>query len=257
MLDKNQTLKNQSVITHIGLEENEVSILKTLCNSEIRLNEKFILKELDREKSFDVVFINGDSELALAEWKAIANKHSEAIPVVLSSENEFPHEYQVLQKPLQFKLLLKTLQSLTATPNEDIDDPDIDINTAKILVVDDSFPARQFMKFKLDEIIPDSLHIKVEFADSGDKAITIIKSKPVDLVFLDVTMPGKDGYEICRLIKQNCMAQVAMLTGLNEKINELKGKQAGCDYYLTKPPQDEDLLQVINSTFNWRDLKNN
>lgn len=255
MLDKNQTLKNQSVITHIGLDKKEVSILKTLCNSEIRLNEKFILKELNTENSFDVVFINGDSELALAEWNSIANKHSEAVPVVLSSDNNNSNEYKVLQKPLQFKFLLKTLQSLTTTPDEDIDGQDIDINAAKILVVDDSFPARQFMKIKLDEIIPDTLCIDVEFADSGDKAIKIIKSKPVDLVFLDVTMPGKDGYEICHLIKQNSLAQVAMLTGLNEKIDKLKGKQAGCDFYLTKPPQDEELLKVINSTFDWRNLK--
>lgn len=254
MLDNKQTTKNQSIISYIGLDDQEIAIIQSLCNSEIRLNENFILGELDAEQNVDMIFINGDDQQAVNKWKMISSAHSEAVPVMLCSGGNSFSDFYTVQKPLMFKSLMQTLDSLTSTPLDDIDD-NIDVKSAHILVVDDSFPARQFMKFKLEELIPASLNIKVDFADSGEKALRAIKSAPFDLVFLDVTMPGRDGYEICTLIKQSSLVQVAMLTGLKETVNKIKGDSAGCDYYLTKPPKDEELMNVITSTFDWRNSK--
>ena len=257
MPDKEQTIKKGSIISTIGLDEQEIAVIKTVCDSEIRLNEKFILKDLESEGFVDMVFINGDSHNAIDTWELIAKTHSETLPIMLCTETNKRNDFFTLQKPLKFKILIQTLDSLTSTPvSNETEDNDINLDSARILVVDDSFPARQFMKFKLEEIIPQSLNIKVEFADSGETALELIKQSTFDLVFLDVTMPGKDGYEVCILIKQISLVQVAMLTGLNDAVDKIKGDVAGCDYYLTKPPQDEELLNVIKSTFDWRSLKN-
>lgn len=254
MLDNKQTIKNQSVISYIGLDKQEIATIQTLCNSEIRLNENFILSELDSEQIVDMIFINGDDQQAVDKWKIIASAHSKALPIMLCSEDKAFSEFHTVKKPLMFKNLMQTLDSLTSTPLDDSEE-NLDLKTARILVVDDSFPARQFMKFKLEELIPESLNIKVDFADSGEKALRAIRSTPFDLVFLDVTMPGRDGYEVCAMIKQSSLVQVAMLTGLKETVDKIKGDNAGCDYYLTKPPKDEELAKVIKSTFDWRNSK--
>ena len=253
MSDNKQTIKNESVISYLGLDDQEISLIKTVCDSGIRLNENFILKNLESEANIDMVFINGDSSNAIDTWELIEKSHTNTLPIMLCTETNKRNDFHTLQKPLKFKTLIQTLDSLTSTPiSNETEENDINLDSARILVVDDSFPARQFMKFKLEEIIPLSLNIKVEFADSGETALELIRNSPFDLVFLDVTMPGKDGYEVCTLIKKISLVQVAMVTGLNEAVDKIKGDVAGCDYYLTKPPQDEELLNVIKSTFDWR-----
>ena len=257
MSDNKQTIKYGSVISTIGLDDQEISVIKTVCDSEIRLNEKFILKDMESGDYVDMVFINGDSNKAIETWELIAQTYSETLPIMLCTEINERNDFYTLQKPLKFKALIQALDTLTSTPvSSEAVENEIDLDSARILVVDDSFPARQFMKFKLEEIIPQSLNIKVEFADSGETALELIRNSSFDLVFLDVTMPGKDGYEVCTLIKQFSLVQVAMLTGLNEAVDKIKGDVAGCDYYLTKPPRDKELLNIIKSTFDWRSLKN-
>jgi two-component system, cell cycle response regulator len=68
-------------------------------------------------------------------------------------------------------------------------------------------------------------------------------------VFLDVVMPGIDGYQVCKLIKSNKHAikktAVVMLTSRSSPFDKLRGSLAGCDEYLTKPLDEERLLAVI------------
>ncbi len=251
MLDNKQTLKNQSVISHIGLSDEELAIIKSLCNSEIRLNESFSFAEFESVSNIDMVFINADDKQALKKWEMISPTHSGTLPIMLCSNQSDFQDLHTVKKPLMFKTLMQTLDSLTSTQIDETSD-DVDIDSAHILVVDDSFPARQFMKFKLEELIPESLNIKVDFADSGENALKAIRKATYDLVFLDVTMPGRNGYEVCQMIKEISLVQVAMLTGLKETVDKIKADNAGCDYYLTKPPGDEELLKVIKSTFEWR-----
>jgi len=251
--DNKQTMKEESVISYIGLNDQEIAIIKTVCDCEIRQNEKFTLKDLGSETNIDMVFINGDSNNAIDTWELIAHSHSDALPIMLCTDSNTRNDFYTLQKPLKFKVLMNALDSITSTPvSDETEESDVNVDYARILVVDDSFPARQFMKFKLEEIIPPLLNIKVEFADSGETALKLIKNSTFDLVFLDVTMPGKDGYEVCTLIKKTSLVQVALLTGLNEAVDKIKGDIAGCDYYVTKPPQDKEIIKVIKSTFDWR-----
>jgi two-component system, cell cycle response regulator len=67
-------------------------------------------------------------------------------------------------------------------------------------------------------------------------------------VFLDVIMPGIDGYQVCKLIKSKRAANktaVIMLTSKGSPFDRIRGAMAGCDAYLTKPVDEDKLLESI------------
>ena len=101
-----------------------------------------------------------------------------------------------------------------------------------ILVVDDT-PENVLV---LKGILADLYRIKV--ATNGIKALEIAESARPDIILLDIMMPGMDGYEVCRLLKQNDATRdipVIFITALNESVNEEMGFDAGCVDYITKP----------------------
>jgi twitching motility two-component system response regulator PilG len=62
-------------------------------------------------------------------------------------------------------------------------------------------------------------------------------------------MPGIDGYQVCKLIKSNKAAQktaVVMLTSKDSPFDKIRGSMSGCDAYLTKPVDEEKLLETIS-----------
>jgi CheY-like chemotaxis protein len=113
----------------------------------------------------------------------------------------------------------------------------------RILVVDDSLPVRIQMKAALQ-----SFTKLIDFADNGDQAVLLIDSCKYDVIFLDVIMPGRDGYDVCRYIRRHPVQKktpVIMLTGNASPADRVKGKLAGCDTYLIKPVRQNVLAEVI------------
>ncbi len=113
----------------------------------------------------------------------------------------------------------------------------------RILVVDDSLPVRIQMKAALQPFTK-----LIDFADNGDQAVLLIDSCKYDVIFLDVIMPGRDGYDVCRYIRRHPVQKktpVIMLTGKASPADRVKGKLAGCDTYLIKPVRESVLAEVI------------
>jgi two-component system, cell cycle response regulator len=102
---------------------------------------------------------------------------------------------------------------------------------------------RRFMAQKLQQF-----SINVDYAASGEQAIGLTGSKRYTCVFLDVVMPGMDGYQVCKLIKAGRSSndtRVVMLTSRDGTFDKIRGKMAGCDAYLTKPIDEEKLMTTI------------
>lgn len=113
-----------------------------------------------------------------------------------------------------------------------------------VLVVDDNQTVREFMKNKLA-----AFNFNVDYAESGEQAIGYTGQKSYSCIFLDVVMPGIDGYQVCKLIKSNRSAQktaVVMLTSKDSPFDKIRGSMSGCDAYLTKPVDEEKLLETIS-----------
>lgn len=250
-LDSNQTIKSKTRIYHIGLNQKEVSIIQGMFELQPALKDHFVFGEPSSRDQVDMVFVNGDDLGAIDEWQALALNRPEVIPVMVCAEVKKKYKHlKTIKKPLGFRKFVEILEAVTSTKIEHHSESISAMEAVRILVVDDSFPARQFMKYKLEELSDDTKEMLVDYADSGEKAIKMAKENTYDLVFLDVVMPGMDGYEICRKLKKIAPIQVAMLTGRSAVLNRARAKHAGCDYFLAKPPEDKDIKHALSGLIN-------
>jgi CheY-like chemotaxis protein len=113
----------------------------------------------------------------------------------------------------------------------------------RVLAVDDSPLMRTFLRNKLEPY-----GIAPEFASSGEEALFKISKQHFDLIFLDVMLPGMDGYDVCKMIKKNKdnnLMKVVMLTSKDKTFDKIRGTMAGCDGYLTKPVDEMKLRAII------------
>ena len=117
------------------------------------------------------------------------------------------------------------------------------------LVVDDSAAIRKQLEIELR-----NAQIKAEFAETGEEALERSQSKLYDLVFLDIIMPGIDGYEVCRQMrsrKNMKKTPIIMLSGKTSPLDEVQGVIAGASTYLTKPVKHEQFQQTLKRVSKW------
>jgi len=124
--------------------------------------------------------------------------------------------------------------------------------TARILVVDD-IPAN----VKLLEARLLAEYFEVLTAADGMTALSICNQTPVDLILLDIMMPGIDGFEVCGRLKANPRTShipVVMVTALDQPSDRVRGLKAGADDFLTKPVNDLQLMTRVKSLVRFKAL---
>ena len=117
--------------------------------------------------------------------------------------------------------------------------------TARVLVVDDLLPNVKLLEAKLT-----SEYFDVVTAGDGPSALASIAENAPDIVLLDVMMPGMDGFEVCRRIKDDPKTThipVVMVTALSDNADRVRGLEAGADDFLTKPLNDTALFARVRS----------
>lgn len=112
----------------------------------------------------------------------------------------------------------------------------------QILIVDDE-PAIQSMVKRYFEKRGSTVHC----AGSGDEMHKVLEQHPIQLVFLDVHLPGKNGFELLHEIKQAYSAGIIMLTSRNELDDRIAGLEGGADDYVPKPFEVSELLARSNA----------
>ena len=263
----------------IGFNDVERSMLSSIFALAARRDPGFAQFEPGAgSRTPDIYLVDADNAAAFSEYKALHKRAS--LPAVLVGSRPQGTDGLVLPRPLQWARLLQALddtlsggdempiqaapapaphvsQTLRRTvsgaplgrtsPKNEI--PATEAETKRmlgdtVLVVDDNATVRMFMQAKLAPF-----GFEVDIAETGEEAIGLSATQEYTCVFLDVVLPGIDGYQVCKMIKSNKQAikktAVVMLTSRSSPFDKLRGSIAGCDEYLTKPLDEDRLLEVI------------
>ena len=102
------------------------------------------------------------------------------------------------------------------------------------MVVDDDLDLAEMLG-----IVLTSSGFDVDLVNRGDEALEVFRNNPPDLVLLDVMLPGIDGIEVCKLIRNESMVPIVMLSAKGETLDIVRGLEAGADDYMQKPFRDE------------------
>ncbi|GAA0135191.1 response regulator transcription factor [Paenibacillus sp. YSY-4.3] len=111
-----------------------------------------------------------------------------------------------------------------------------------VLVVDDEWNMRNLLRIYLQRE-----GFEVKEASSGYETLSMIRQQTFDLMILDVMMPGMDGWQVCKAVRESDTMPILMLTARSETKDKVHGLGIGADDYLTKPFEPEELVARVFS----------
>jgi DNA-binding response OmpR family regulator len=116
------------------------------------------------------------------------------------------------------------------------------LNVSKVLVVEDEPTLLDTLEYNLVR-----QGYNVCTAADGHKALEMARQEGPDLVVLDVMLPGLDGFEVCRILRQEMSVPILMLTARDEGVDKVVGLEVGADDYMTKPFSMRELLARVKA----------
>lgn len=246
-------------VTVIGLPEMEVRVLKSVeWLSTTRLRGYAFSAQ--RPNGNDIYIVNGSDATALTQWQAARRRHP-APSIVVSAGGTPLLGNRGQKRPIIASKLLAMLDEITAqelgfmpeliigeeggvkTETMSMAGAAVDNIRGVALVVDDSPTVRKQIELGLK-----LAGCAVDTAETAEVASKLLAKNSYDLIFLDVVLPGADGYQLCKNIKRDKAKRntpVIMLTGKTSAMDQIKGTLAGCDSYLTKPVQNSVFQEVV------------
>lgn len=112
----------------------------------------------------------------------------------------------------------------------------------KILIADDDPNIRDVIRFALEKS-----GMSVIEATDGQHTLDILSTANPDLIILDITMPEKDGFEVCKTIRRNSDIPILFLSSHDDEIDRVVGLEIGGDDYVTKPFSPRELVARVNT----------
>lgn len=251
----------------MGISEKDKQMLQRVLRISMGATRTYVLTENSDPLPNTIFMVNSDSNEDIERWsrRYLGKDNKPSMPTVFAGHRivKGDHVYNV-GLPFRATQILSVLDKVTVTEMNFI--PELTIGKSsretgishKILeeiassrggkhqftamVVDDSQPVRKQLEIELK-----MLGANVEVAENGEQALQLTKDKDFDIIFLDVVMPGMDGYKVCKVLKKDQRSKntpVIMLTGKSSPFDKVKGTLSGCDTYLTKPLEHEEFQSI-------------
>ncbi len=113
----------------------------------------------------------------------------------------------------------------------------------KILIVDDEPHLRMLIRQTLEDLEEEGVELLT--ATNGEEALETIREEQPNLVFLDVMMPKKNGFDVCHAVKNELglnHIHIILLTAKGQEFDRQRGQEVGADLYMTKPFDPDALL---------------
>jgi CheY-like chemotaxis protein len=246
-----------------GIPEFERELVERILSlSESRDNVYRVVDEAQNHMA-EIALVDKSNANAASEFARFSAQRQDFPTVVIANGKDSESEYCV-KRPFTATRVLGALDKLvedrlrgtdhtqpeaSALKAEDTaTTPAVAPGVYKALVVDDSLPVRKQVSIALRGV-----GITAEFAEDAESALQLIATRSYDILFLDVVLPGKDGYEICKAVKEDKDKKhipVIMLTGKSSPIDKVKGKLSGCDAFLTKPVSLKEFNETLSKWLN-------
>lgn len=116
------------------------------------------------------------------------------------------------------------------------------VMNSKILIVDDEKNIVELIRLYLERE-----GFKAVCAYRGDEALEQFKTESPDLIILDIMLPGKDGWQVCKEIRKSSSVPIIMLTAKSDTFDKVLGLELGADDYMTKPFEAKELLARVKA----------
>ncbi len=278
------------VVAVVGVQDADLKILSRIFTitryrqrsyTLIAVDENSSMRELAEVKAADIQVVNANNPAAVRCWQGIAAsidlkerkpvlKISNVIPTseagseftipwpinpakmlqVLDSYTirhlHYYPEFEIGSELEPCSNTLKNIKAINATKRAQqfSNSP----KGIRVLVADDSLAVRRQLKIEFD-----TMDAKLHLVADGDAAVRAAEEDQYDVIFLDVVMPGMDGYSVCKNIRRsklNKKTPVVMLTSKSSSFDKLKGVLAGCDTYLTKPINHNEFTEITQKHLN-------
>lgn len=258
--------KRTFAVAMIGIPDHEQNVLKNIFK--LSLYRTYTYTLISSNEPGQILIVDADNPDAIAEWRksygsvaaetAAPNPNNAAlanIPTIMVTkgkvQDQFPyHIYRPFVATRVLGMLDQIAIKIISTPQnrvigEETAAPAVAEGppTPTALVVDDSSTIRKQLELELK-----LFNLQVDTAESGEQAFDLLAQKNYDIIFLDVVLPGVDGYQICKTIKKDKAKKkvpVVMLTSKSSPFDRIKGTLAGCDTYLTKPVKQSSFQKVV------------
>lgn len=251
-----------------GLTSRDSRLLEIVINRTHSERHTFHASQAENAASPHIAIVDASSPLSLQIYRTLRQRHPELLTITISDHGMAGDTHYRIERKSLFLQIMRVLgdlaehaftsakisshPTLIAQRTQTTLSPTAAADRASVpgmegrpqplsaLVVDDSLTVREQMRLALDR-----LGIACDQADCAEAAMQLLQHNGYNLAFLDVVMPGTDGYELCRKIKQNSYTRllpVLMLTSRSSPFDRARGTLSGCDSYLAKP--------ITRDTFN-------
>ncbi|MGB0664020.1 MAG: response regulator [Pontibacterium sp.] len=252
-------------------EDQRVKLGKILSLSR---NNRYELVDFDPAELPDLLLIFGSELLESAPVSELPEAYHARI-IIVDKDKIDSLEYSSIGYPMVSSRVLRALDKMTNENEElDADETTGDVENKfekyaqtatdltqtatetggrqfKVLVVDDSEAMQQAL---ITELTGMEQTVVVTTADDGEQALAAVESTTFDFIFLDIVMPGIDGFEVCTQMRARPELKktpIIMLSSRTSPLDEVKGIMAGCSTYLTKPIEHVEFQKVIQRVTNW------
>ncbi len=111
-----------------------------------------------------------------------------------------------------------------------------------IMIVDDDPNIAQLIQLLLEK---EGYEVNVQ--ERGDEAVAAFQKNPPSLMLLDVMLPGMDGWQVCRAVRQSSSIPIIMLTAKDDTFDKVLGLELGADDYITKPFENKELVARVKA----------
>jgi twitching motility two-component system response regulator PilG len=232
----------------LGLSDGENKLLMSMTSlTRARAEGGYVIGTPDNMDEWNIAVVNVDDPNAMIQWRTLAARPRHPTSVLYTTEPPTDPKQRYLLRPFGPAKLLAVLDGIAVKLEESSEvweKPNLQQTatgmhaafretTLRALVVDDSPTVSKQISTELR-----NSHMMVDVAETGERALELLQQHTYNLIFLDVILPGTDGYQVCKEIRKNPKTKqtpVIMLTSKSSPFDRVRGSLVGCSAYLTKP----------------------